>query len=129
MAKRFRLSALGLVASLVAGATAFAQAPAAPQEKSAKPAKTAAAAPLPAAEAVARANAWLDAARVMSGRLRSDRTGRDSARRGNLCVPSRQDAVRFAPPQKLEIVADGRSVAVRDRSGNSRTSTSSRRRH
>ena len=72
MANRFRWLALGLMPALFAAGAALAQqapidlAPAAAAEKSAKPAKTAAAAPLPAAEAVARANAWLDAMRVMT---------------------------------------------------------------
>jgi len=114
VAKRFRLSALGLLASLVAGATATAQTPAAPEGKSAKPAKTAAAAPLPAAEAVARANAWLDAARVMTADF--VQIGPDGQRsEGTLSIarPGRM-LFQYTDPARFEIVADGRSVAVID---------------
>ena len=67
-----------------------------------------------AAEAVARANAYLDGARVMSADF--VQIGPDGARtEGQLYVarPGRM-LFRFAPPARLEIVADGRSVAVRD---------------
>jgi outer membrane lipoprotein-sorting protein len=114
VAKRFRLFALGLAASLVAGGVAFAQAPAAPQEKSAKPAKTTAAAPLPAAEAVARANAWLDAARVMTADF--VQIGPDGQRsEGTLSVarPGRM-LFKFTDPARFEVVADGRSLAIID---------------
>ena len=86
----------------------------APQEKSAKPAKTAAAAPLPAAEAVARANAWLDAARVMTADF--VQIGPDGQRsEGTLSVarPGRM-LFKYTDPARFEIVADGRSVAVID---------------
>ncbi len=114
VAKRYRWLALGLIASLVAGAATYAQAPAAPEDKSAKPAKTAAAAPLPAAEAVARANAWLDGARGMTADF--VQIGPDGQRsEGTLSVarPGRM-LFKYTDPARFEIVADGRSVAVID---------------
>lgn len=83
------------------------------------PAKDAAAkdAPKPeisAAEAVARANAYLDGARVLSADF--VQIGPDGQRtEGQLYVerPGKM-LFRFAPPARLEIVADGRTVAVRD---------------
>jgi len=85
--------------------------------KRAKPPKDAKEAPRPsisAAEAVAKANAYFNEARVMSADF--VQIGPDGTRsQGELYVvrPGRM-LFRFAPPQKLEIVADGRSVAVRD---------------
>jgi outer membrane lipoprotein-sorting protein len=69
---------------------------------------------LTADEAVAKANAYLDGARVMSADF--VQIGPDGTRsEGRLYVerPGRM-LFRFAPPARLEIVADGRSVAVRD---------------
>jgi len=69
---------------------------------------------LTAEEAVAKANAYLDGARVMSADF--VQIGPDGTRsEGQLYVerPGRM-LFRFAPPARLEIVADGRSVAVRD---------------
>ena len=66
------------------------------------------------AEAVARANAFLDSARVMTADF--VQIGPDGKRtEGELYVqrPGKM-LFRFAPPARLEIVADGRSVAVRD---------------
>ena len=66
------------------------------------------------AEAVARANAFLDSARVMTADF--VQIGPDGKRsEGELHVqrPGKM-LFRFAPPARLEIVADGRSVAVRD---------------
>ncbi|MGO4871808.1 MAG: outer-membrane lipoprotein carrier protein LolA [Roseiarcus sp.] len=81
----------------------------------AAPAKDAPKTPqLTADEAVAKANAYLDSARVMSADF--VQIGPDGARsEGQLYVarPGRM-LFRFAPPARLEIVADGRSVAVRD---------------
>ncbi len=77
-------------------------------------AKDAAKPELSAADAVAKANAYLDGARVMSADF--VQIGPDGARsEGQLYVerPGRM-LFRFAPPARLEIVADGRSVAVRD---------------
>ncbi|HEY1943254.1 MAG TPA: outer membrane lipoprotein carrier protein LolA [Roseiarcus sp.] len=66
------------------------------------------------AEAVARANAFLDSARVLSADF--VQIGPDGQRsEGELYVqrPGKM-LFRFSPPARLEIVADGRSVAVRD---------------
>lgn len=117
MAKtHFRWRALGLSAALVAAA-AFAQDQPIqlhpPGEKTAK-AKAAPAAPISAAEAVARANAWLDAARYMTADF--VQIGPDGRRsEGQLSVerPGRM-LFQFTNPPRFEIVADGRSVAVID---------------
>ena len=69
---------------------------------------------LTADEAVAKANAYLDGARVMSAEF--VQIGPDGERsEGQLYVdrPGRM-LFRFGPPARLEIVADGRTVAVRD---------------
>ena len=69
---------------------------------------------LPAAEAVARANAWLDAARVMTADF--VQIGPDGQRsEGTLSVarPGRM-LFQYTDPARFEIVADGRSVAVID---------------
>jgi outer membrane lipoprotein-sorting protein len=121
VAKRSLWLALGLLPALVAAGAAFAQqpprelAPTAAAEKSAKPAKTAAAAPLPAAEAVARANAWLAAARVISADF--VQIGPDGRRSEGQLSVERPGRMRFeyTTPARFEIVADGRSVAVIDR--------------
>jgi len=123
VANRFEMLALGLLPALIAAGAGFAQqppldlhAPAAQAEKSAKPAKTAAAAAsLSAADAIARANAWLDAARVMTADF--VQIGPDGRRsEGSLSV-ERPGRMRFeyTKPARFEIVADGRSVAVIDR--------------
>ena len=84
-------------------------------QKSAKPAKTAAAAPIPAAEAVARANAWLDAARVMTADfVQIGPDGRRSEGQLSLVRPGRM-RFEYTDPPRFEIVADGRSVAIIDR--------------
>ena len=65
-------------------------------------------------EAVARANAFLDSARVLTADF--VQIGPDGQRsEGELYVerPGKM-LFRFSPPARLEIVADGRSVAVRD---------------
>jgi len=115
VANRFRSLALGLLPALLAAGAAFAQQ--APLDLNAppKPEKTAAATQLPAAEAVARANAWLDAARFMTAEF--VQIGPDGRRsEGELSVerPGRMRFEYTAPP-RFEIVADGRSVAVIDR--------------
>jgi len=69
---------------------------------------------LSAAEVVARANAYLDSARVMTADF--VQIGPDGERsEGQLYVrrPGRM-LFHYEPPARLEIVADGRSVAVRD---------------
>lgn len=121
MADRIRPLALGLILCIVAASPAMAEsapldlhAPAAkssPAPKSVKPApKTV----IDVADAVSRANAYFDAARVMSAAF--VQIGPDGTRsEGELYVarPGRM-LFRYAPPSRLEIVADGRSVAVRD---------------
>jgi outer membrane lipoprotein-sorting protein len=82
--------------------------------KPAKPAKNAPKQAISAAEAVRRANAWLESAQTMSADF--VQIGPDGHRaEGKLSVkrPGRM-RFQFAPPDRLEIVADGRSVAVRD---------------
>ena len=121
MANCSRWLALGVMPALLAAGAVFAQqapldlnSPAAAAVKSAKPAKTAAA-PLPAAEAVARANAWLDAARVMSADF--VQIGPDGRRSEGQLSLERPGRVRFefTQPARFQVVADGRSVAVIDR--------------
>lgn len=92
--------------------------------KLAAPAKDAAAkdaaaknAPKPdisAAEAVARANAFLDSMRVLTADF--VQIGPDGQRSEGQLYLERPGKMlfRYAPPARLEIVADGRSVAVRD---------------
>src|SRR5215475_8289762 len=109
-----------LLLPAIFAAAAFAQqepldltAPAQAAQKSAKSSK--APAPIPADEAVARANAWLDAARVMSAEfVQIGPNGRRSE--GQLSV-SRPGRMRFeyTDPPRFEIVADGRSVAIVDK--------------
>src|SRR5271155_2178428 len=89
----------------------------APAPKRAKPPRDAKEAPKPlmtAAEAIAKANAYFNEARVMSADFLQ--IGPDGTRSEGELYVSRPGKMlfRFAPPQKLEIVADGRSVAVRD---------------
>jgi outer membrane lipoprotein-sorting protein len=122
VANRFRRLALGLIPALVAAGAAFAQqppldvhGPAAQADNSAKPAKTAAAAPLPAAEAVARANAWLASARAMTADfVQIGPDGRRSEGNLSLVRPGRM-RFEYTEPARFEIVADGRTVAVIDR--------------
>jgi outer membrane lipoprotein-sorting protein len=108
--------ALGLQALI--GLSAFAEdAPLglhAPATPPVRPAKSAPAAPLSAAEAVARANAWLDSARVIDADF--VQIGPDGKRsEGQLTVqrPGRM-LFKYSAPARFEIVADGRSVAVID---------------
>jgi outer membrane lipoprotein-sorting protein len=112
--------ALGLAPALIKVGVAFAQpapldlhAPGAAAEKSATLAK--AAAPLPAAEAVARANAWLDAARFITADF--VQIGPDGRRSEGQLTVERPGRMRFeyTQPARFEIIADGRSVAVIDR--------------
>jgi outer membrane lipoprotein-sorting protein len=87
----------------------------APTPKSAKSAKPAAPKQsISAGEAVRRANSWLESAQSMSADF--VQIGPDGHRsEGKLYVerPGKM-LFRFAPPARLEVVADGRSVAVRD---------------
>jgi outer membrane lipoprotein-sorting protein len=119
VANRFRRLALALVPALVAAGAGFAQQPpldlkasGAQSDKSGKPAKIAAAAPLPAAEAVARANAWLDAMRVLTADF--VQIGPDGRRSEGTLSLARPGRIRFEGP-RFEVVADGRSLAVIDR--------------
>jgi outer membrane lipoprotein-sorting protein len=117
---RFRRPMLLLLpAVFVAGA--FAQqvpldltAPAAAAEKSAKSSKGAPA-PIPADEAVQHANAWLAAARVMSADfVQIGPNGRRSEGQLSLVRPGHM-RFEFTEPARLEVVADGRSVAIVDK--------------
>ncbi len=116
MAKRARLLALALWAGF--GACAFAgNAPlqlvptgAAAGRKS----SAAKSAPLSAAEAVQRADAWLDAARVMTADfVQIGPNGKRSEGQMTVARPGRM-LFKYAAPARFEIVADGRSVAVID---------------
>jgi outer membrane lipoprotein-sorting protein len=80
-----------------------------------KPSKSGPAASLSAAEAVARANAWLDAARVMTADFVQIGPGGKRSE-GELTVerPGRM-LFKYTAPARFEIVADGRSVAIIDR--------------
>ncbi len=115
MAKRLR----GLVIGLAALAAAGAWAQGAPIElqkpvKVAKAPKSGPAANLSAADAVARANAWLDAARVLTADFVQIAPGGKRSE-GQLTIerPGRM-AFKYADPARFEIVADGRSVAIVD---------------
>ena len=120
MARRFRLSALLLLPG-IAAAAAFAQqapldltAPAAAAQKSTKSSK-AAPAPIPADEAVKRANAWLDSARVLTADfVQIGQNGRRSEGQLSVARPGRM-RFEYTDPARFEIVADGRSVAIIDR--------------
>jgi outer membrane lipoprotein-sorting protein len=123
MAKSTRWVALGFSAALGAAAQAASapldlQTTAGPAKsapaKSGKTAKSGPAADLSAAEAVQRADGWLDAARFMTADF--VQIGPDGKRsEGELTVlrPGRM-LFKYAQPARFEIVADGRSVAVID---------------
>jgi outer membrane lipoprotein-sorting protein len=120
VARRFRRPALLLVSAMAAAAALAQQAPldltgpAVAAQKSAKSSKGTPA-PIPADEAVARANAWLDGARVMSADfVQIGPNGRRSE--GQLSV-ARPGHMRFeyTDPPRFEIIADGRSVAIVDK--------------
>ncbi len=115
MAKRSPWPALGLLLLAARGAAFAQQAPVDLRSPAAAKSAKTTAAPLPAAEAVARANAWLDAARVITADF--VQIGPDGRRsEGTLSVvrPGRM-RFEFTAPARFEIVADGRSVAVIDR--------------
>jgi outer membrane lipoprotein-sorting protein len=92
--------------------------PVAPPPKAAKPPpKAAAPAATPAitaAEAVRRATAWLQGTQYLNADF--VQIGTDGHRSEGKLTVERPGRMRFqfAPPDRLEIVADGRSVAVRD---------------
>ncbi len=115
MAKPLRWLTLALLAAL--GSGAFAQnAPLQlqPAEAAAKPSKSGPTGSLSAADAVARANAWLEAARVMTADFVQIGPGGKRSE-GQLFVerPGRM-LFKYAAPARFEIVADGRSVAIVD---------------
>ncbi len=115
MAKRFRGTALGLMALLAASAAAQ-NAPMELQkpDKAVKAAKTGPVGNLSAAEAVARANAWLDAARVMTADfVQIGSGGKRSEGQLTLERPGKI-SFKYAAPARFEVVADGRSVAIID---------------
>jgi outer membrane lipoprotein-sorting protein len=119
VARRFRRPALGLLPIIVAAA-AFAQQapldltpPAVAAQKSVKSPK-AAPAPIPVDEAVARANTWLDAARVITADfVQIGPNGRRSEGQLSVVRPGRM-RFEYTNPARFEIVADGRSVAIID---------------
>ena len=120
MAKRFRWLALALCAGLGAGALAQTaplqlQPPKPPvRPEKDKGARSGPAASLTAGEAIQRANAWLDAARVITADFVQIGPGGKRSE-GQLTVerPGRM-LFKYAAPARFEIVADGRSVAVID---------------
>jgi outer membrane lipoprotein-sorting protein len=119
-----------LPALAVAGVLTCAQAEDAPAPVDlhpAKPAKAAprplprpttptaeAAAPISAADAVRRANAFFDGAQVMTADF--VQIAPDGKRSEGKLYVQRPGRMRFqyAPPDRLDVIADGRSVAVRD---------------
>ncbi|MGV6872890.1 outer-membrane lipoprotein carrier protein LolA [Pseudochelatococcus sp. B33] len=93
-----------------------ATAPAAEPVQVAQPARAPQPAAMPrnASEAVARVNAYLNGINTLTARF--VQTGADRQKVGGTLYVQRPGRLRFAydPPSTLEIVADGRSVAVRD---------------
>lgn len=115
MTKRLRWVGLALMAAL-AGAAAAQDAPVDLTKplKMAKAPKSGPAANLSAADAVARADAWLDAARVMTADfVQIGPDGRRSEGQLTIARPGRM-LFKYAQPARFEIVADGRSVAIID---------------
>jgi outer membrane lipoprotein-sorting protein len=86
----------------------------APKPKPVKDAKSTTKPAITSAEAVRRANAYFESAQVMTADF--VQVGPDGHRAEGKLTIARPGRMRFqfAPPDKLEIVADGRSVAVRD---------------
>jgi outer membrane lipoprotein-sorting protein len=90
-----------------------------PQDaKDAKPAAPASKLQISAAEAVRRADAWLDSTKTLVADF--VQVGPDGHRAEGKLELERPGRVRFqfSPPDRLEIVADGRSIAVRDQKMN-----------
>ena len=124
MANGMRWIALGLAALVSGGVPAGISAQNAPLDlqkpvKAAKAPKGEApksgpAANLSAADAVARANAWLEGARVLTADFVQIAPGGKRSE-GTLSVerPGKM-SFRYADPARFEIVADGRSVAIID---------------
>jgi outer membrane lipoprotein-sorting protein len=114
MAKRFRAIALALTA-LIAVSAAAQNAPMDLQRpEKVKASKSGPVGNLSAAEAVARANAWLDAARLLTADF--VQIGPDGKRSEGQLVVERPGKMSFKyeAPARFEIVADGRSVAIID---------------
>ncbi len=118
--QRLRWAALAVMALAASGAAAQ-DATDEPVDLQ-KPARVAAtkapksgpAAELSAADAVARANAWLDAARTLSADfVQLGPGGKRSEGTLTLERPGRM-SFRYEAPARFEIVADGRSVAIID---------------
>lgn len=110
-----RPSGLGGAAALAPATPVPAEAPALAAPPAAVAQRPAAAAmPRTPAEAVARVNAYLNGISTLTGRFLQ--TGADGRQVGGTLYVQRPGRLRFAydPPSTLEIVADGRSVAVRD---------------
>jgi outer membrane lipoprotein-sorting protein len=116
-----RTPVMALVAALGAALPASAIAQNAPVElqpaaamKTVKTPKSGPAAQLSAVEAVQRANAWLDAARVLTADFVQIAPGGNRSE-GQLTVqrPGKM-LFKYAAPARFEIVADGRSVAIID---------------
>jgi outer membrane lipoprotein-sorting protein len=118
MAKPLRWLTLALIAALGTGALAQDQPlelqPSPAAAMAAKSSKSGPAASLSAAEAVERANAWLDAARVMTADF--VQIGPGGKRSEGQLVAQRPGRMlfKYAAPARFEIVADGRSVAIID---------------
>jgi outer membrane lipoprotein-sorting protein len=121
VARRFRLSAFALLPCIVAAEGAVAQQapldlrpPVVATQKSAKSPK-AAPAELSSADVIAHANAWLDAARVMTADfVQVGPNGRRSEGELSVARPGRM-RFEYTNPARFEIVADGRSVAIIDK--------------
>jgi len=95
--------------------TAPAAEAASPDLQTAAAAVPAAARPLDKRAAVDRADAWFNSFRVMSGTF--SQVASDGSRSEGRFWISKPGKMRFeySPPSPVELVADGRSVAVRDR--------------
>jgi outer membrane lipoprotein-sorting protein len=107
----------GLALAQDAPVDLHAPAPKAKPAKDAKETKDAKPAPkqaISAAEAVRRANAFFESAQVMTADF--VQIGPDGHRSEGKLYVERPGRMRFqfAPPDRLEVIADGRSVAVRD---------------
>ena len=113
-----RRALLGCAAALLACGVAWAEDADAPLDlqtaKKMAAAKEKAAPNLSGDEIVAKANAFLNDTRFMSADF--VQIGPDGKRTEGLLVVQRPGKMlfRYKPPAKMEIVADGRSVAVRD---------------
>ncbi len=111
MAKRSAWLALAVIVGL--GASASAQNTPHSIERVAAM-KSGPAANLSAADAVARANVWLDAARVLTADfVQIGPGGKRSEGQLTIARPGRM-LFTYASPARFEIVADGRSVAIID---------------